>query len=172
ETPDKNNGSWVVLATTSRTFSVRLADIPFSVTDIDKAVDQMKYIAKPSEIDYITGAETPEAKKDRFLEFWKKRDPDPTTPRNELMDEYYSRVEYANHVFGSYVEGWRTDRGMVYIRYGPPDNVERHPFETNTRPYEIWYYYQYDRMFQFVDESGFGDYRLVYPQTDLWGRIK
>ncbi|HEX9615291.1 MAG TPA: GWxTD domain-containing protein, partial [Bacteroidota bacterium] len=88
------------------------------------------------------------------------------------MEEYYHRVEYANKNFGHYMDGWKTDRGMIYIRFGSPDNVERHPFDMNTKPYEIWYYYELERQFVFVDETGFGDYRLRYPTTDLWGRVR
>ena len=88
------------------------------------------------------------------------------------MDEYYARVEYAKKNFQSFLEGWRTDRGMVYIRFGPPQNVERHPFDSDNKQYEIWYYYNQNREFIFVDETGFGDYRLRYPETDLWGRVR
>ena len=159
-------------ATTSRTFTVRSVDLPIAILDLDKAIDQLMYIARESELSYIREATDPEEKRRRFLEFWSKRDPDPQTSRNELMDEYYSRVAYANQNFKHYLDGWRTDMGMVYIRFGPPENIERHPFEYNTKPYEIWYYYQANRQFIFVDETGFGDYRLRYPTTDLWGRIR
>ncbi|MGB2868849.1 MAG: GWxTD domain-containing protein [Bacteroidota bacterium] len=161
-----------LFASTTRIFSVRWADLPFSILDLDKAVEQMRYIARESETEYIQAATTVEEKKARFLEFWRKRDPDTDSKRNELMEEYYDRVDYANKTFSHYIEGWRTDMGMVYIRMGPPENVERHPFEVGTRPYEVWYYYQLNREFIFVDDSGFGDYRLKYPTTDLWGRIR
>jgi GWxTD domain-containing protein len=161
-----------VRATTTRTFSVRWTDIPASITDLKKAVEQLKYIAQPSEHDYMRNAENDEEMRKRFLEFWAKRDTDPNTPRNELMEEYYRRVEYANQNFGHYMEGWRTDRGMIYVRFGPPDNVDRHPFEMSSKPYEVWYYYDLERQFVFVDETGFGDYRLRYPTTDLWGRVR
>ena len=81
------------------------------------------------------------------------------------MQEYYSRVERANILFGTFRNGWETDRGEVYIRFGPPSEVERHPFEINQQPYEIWYYYDIQRQFIFVDEMGYGEYRLV---TNLW----
>jgi GWxTD domain-containing protein len=159
-------------ASISRACLVRIKDLPLTVTDIDKATDQLLYIAKGSELDYIREAKTPEEKQKRFIEFWAKHDPDPKTPRNELMEEYYSRVAYANRNFTQYLEGWRSDRGMVLIRFGAPQNVERHPFDANSKPYEIWYYYDQNREFVFVDDSGFGDYRLRYPETDLWGRIR
>ena len=88
------------------------------------------------------------------------------------MEEYYSRVDYANRNYASFTEGWRTDRGMVFIRFGPPQNIERHPFDADTKPYEVWYYYNQNREFIFVDETGFGDYRLLNPETDLWGRMR
>jgi GWxTD domain-containing protein len=157
---------------TSRTFNIRASDLPGVITDLDKAIDQLIYIARDTEMRYIQEATTEEDKRRRFLEFWEKRDSDPQTPRNELMEEYYSRVAYANQNYSHYLEGWRTDMGMIFIRFGTPDNVERHPFEYNVKPYEIWYYYQLNRQFIFVDETGFGDFRLRYPTTDLWGRVR
>ncbi len=162
----------VPLAIASRTFSVRSSDLPPTITDLDRAIEQLRYVARSSEMEYIREPQDPAERKARFLEFWQKRDPEPQTPRNELMEEYYDRIEYANKNFGHYLEGWRTDMGMVFIRFGQPENIERHPFEYNSKPYEIWYYYQLNRQFIFVDESGFGDYRLRYPTTDLWGRIR
>jgi GWxTD domain-containing protein len=159
-------------ASSSRTFTVRWADMPASISDLKEAVEQLRYIAQPGEYDDIRNLETEEEMRTRFLEFWAKRDPDPGTPRNELMEEYYQRVEYANKTFSHYMDGWKTDRGMVYVRFGAPDNVERHPFDMNSKPYEVWYYYNIERQFVFVDETGFGDYRLRYPTTDLWGRVR
>jgi GWxTD domain-containing protein len=150
---------------------VRVKDMPLIIDDLNKAIDQLQYIAPGSEISSMKEAATPDEKQRRFLEFWAKRNPDPKAPNNELMEEYYSRVEYANRNYTSFMEGWRTDRGMVLIRFGPPQNIERHPFDSNNKPYEIWYYYNQNREFIFVDETGFGDYRLLNPETDLWGRM-
>ena len=157
---------------TSRTFNIRATDLPGVIPDLDKAIEQLIYIARDTEILYVREATIEEDKRKRFLEFWAKRDPEPSTTRNELMEEYYSRVAFANQNYTHYLEGWRTDMGMIFIRFGTPDNVERHPFEYNVKPYEIWYYYQLNRQFIFVDETGFGDYRLRYPTTDLWGRVR
>jgi GWxTD domain-containing protein len=159
-------------ASSSRTFTVRWSDLPSFVQDLDKAIDQLRYVARESEMEYMREAKDPTEKRRRFLEFWKKRDPDPRTAENELMEEYYARVDYANKNFTHYVEGWRTDRGMVYIYLGAPDNIERYPFQSNSKPYEIWYYNQINRRYVFVDESGFGDYRLRSPLTDLWDRVR
>jgi GWxTD domain-containing protein len=165
-------GRSTVSASTSRTFTVRWSDLPPIVQDLDKAIDQMRYVARESEMAFIREAKDPAEKRNRFLEFWKRRDPDPRTPENELLEEYYNRVDYANKNFTHYTEGWRTDRGMVYIYLGPPDNVERYPFQSNSKPYEIWYYNQINRRYVFVDESGFGDYKLRSPLTDLWDRVR
>jgi GWxTD domain-containing protein len=168
----KANPAVMVHASSSRTCLVRIKDLPLTVTDIDKATDQLQYFAKGSEIAYIKEAATQEERQRRFFEFWVKHDPDPKTPQNELMEEYYARVAYANKNFTQSMEGWRTDRGMVLIRFGSPQNIDRHPFNSDSKPYEIWYYYDQNREFIFVDETGFGDYRLQYPGTDLWGRIR
>ncbi len=106
------------------------------------------------------------------MAFWKKRDPNPNTPRNEKMEEYYARVDYANKHFSHYIDGWRTDMGMVYIMFGAPNNVDRHPFDLDAKPYEIWAYYDLNYSFVFVDQTGFGDYRLETPVWDVWNRVR
>jgi hypothetical protein len=92
-------------ASVSRTCIVRIKNLPPTISDINKATEQLLYIAKESEIDYIKAATTPDEKLKRFLEFWSKRDPDPKTPRNELMEEYFLRVAYANKNFSNYLDG-------------------------------------------------------------------
>ena len=61
--------------------------------------------------------------------------------------------------------------GMIYIIYGEPEQVESHPFELNSKPYQIWYYYSLSRTFVFVDEIGTGDYELQYPYDGRRGFI-
>jgi GWxTD domain-containing protein len=158
------------LATTSRSFVVRWSSLPKSVKDIDAAIEQLSYIAKDKELDHIKEAMTQEEKQKRFMEFWKKRDPNPNTVRNEKMEEHYARIEYANKHFKHYTEGWRTDMGMVYIIFGSPNNVDRHPFDSDSKPYEVWSYYELNYSFVFIDQTGFGDYRLATPIWDVWQR--
>jgi GWxTD domain-containing protein len=162
----------LILATAGRSITARWFGMPRSVTDLDMAIEQLKYIARDDEASKFKEAKTPEEKMNAFMEFWKKRDPNPSTPRNEKMEEYYARVDYANKHFKHYLEGWRTDMGMVYIMFGPPNNVERHPFEVDTKPYEIWSYYDINYSFVFVDLTGFGDYRLETPIWDAWNRLR
>jgi GWxTD domain-containing protein len=153
-------------ATEHRAFIIRWEGMPMTVVDLDLAVEQMQYVADKDKLDEMKEAH-PDRKRDLFSEFWKKKDPTPTTERNELMEEYYNRVEYANKHFSHYVEGWRSDMGMVYIIFGSPSNIERHPFDIDAKPYEVWTYYEQDRQFTFVDQSGFGDYRLLNPIWDI-----
>ncbi len=152
-----------LLASTGKQFISRWIGIPTTVADLDVAVEQLIYIATPDELDKIENASTKEEKIKAFLEFWKTKDPTPNTEENEIFNEYYRRVAYANESFSHYQKGWRTDRGMVFIILGPPNNVDRHPFDYDSKPYEIWEYYDLNKRFIFLDETGFGDYRLITP---------
>lgn len=166
------DNSGKVVAQTSKKFFSKWTGLPSAVKDLDKAIDQMVYIAKSSELKYIREPEKSEEKSKRFVEFWQKKDPTPSTEENEVFEEYFRRVSYANEHFKHYQEGWKTDMGMVYITLGPPNNVERHPFEFDTKPYEIWDYYDINKRFIFVDESGFGDYRLTSQPYGNWWKYK
>jgi len=154
-------------ASASHTFVIRWKGIPASVLDLDLAIGQMMYIVDKDRLEKMK--ESPaDRKKELFLEFWRKKDPTPGTERNELMDEYYARVEFANKHFSHFIDGWKSDMGMVFIIFGTPSNVERHPFDSNSKPYEIWTYYELNRQFVFIDQSGFGDYHLQNPIWDVW----
>jgi len=152
-----------ILASTSKAFYSRWIGLPATVDNIDKAIDQLIYIANPDEIEYMENGKDEGEKTKRFIEYWKTKDPSPGNEENEVFQEYFGRVNFANEQFSHYREGWQSDRGMVFIILGPPNNVDRHPFEYDTKPYEIWEYYEINRSFTFLDESGFGDYRLVTP---------
>jgi GWxTD domain-containing protein len=158
------------LASAVRPLMVRFRGLPRNLKDLDLAIEQLRYIAKEDEYGYLEEAKTPDEKQKRFLEFWAKRDPNPNTPFNEKMEEYYRRAEYANKNFSHYLEGWRTDMGMVYMIFGPPSNVERHPFDLDSKPYEVWVYYELNYYFMFEDRTGFGDYRLTTPLAEVWNR--
>ena len=141
----------------------RWSGVPGKISDLDLAIDQLVYIASSDELDYIRNAPNRADKIKRFSEFWKTKDPDPNDEENQAFDEYYNRVAYANDHFSRTRDGWKTDMGMVYIVLGKPDDVERHPFESGSKPYEIWDYYNLNRRFVFLDETGVGDYRLMNP---------
>jgi GWxTD domain-containing protein len=154
-------------ATAEKIIQIRWVGMSNLIDNLDLAIEQLKYISGGSLLKKSKKA-TDEEKKQLFLEFWEKRDPTPGTEENELMNEYYRRVNYSNQHFSGYLEGWKTDMGMVFILFGPPNDIERHPFELQTKPYEIWYYYELNRTFVFVDETGFGEYRLITP-LDYYG---
>ncbi|MFC1543501.1 GWxTD domain-containing protein, partial [Candidatus Neomarinimicrobiota bacterium] len=133
------------------------------IEDVEQAIEQARFIASRADIREMNSASGEEGKREAFLAFWQTLDPTPGTPRNELMDEYYRRVAYANANFHGYRSGWETDMGMVHIIYGLPDDIERHPFDIDSKPYEIWYYYNRGWRFIFVDVNMLGEYRLASP---------
>ena len=153
-------------ASKSKIFQVRWFGMSESITDLDKAVEFLRYIASRDVYKKMESSES-ETKRNLFVQFWKKRDPSPETENNELMIEYYRRIQYSNEHFATFQEGWKADMGMVFILFGHPNDIERHPFDINSKPYEIWYYYDINRNFVFKDFSGFGEYRLVTPLYDL-----
>lgn len=156
-----NNGNQIAMAT--KPFFSRWVGLPASVEDIDEAIAQILYIASSSDIEYMEAGETETEKIKRFLQFWKSKDPSPGNEENQVFEEYFRRVSFANDNFSSYIKGWRTDRGMVFIILGPPNNIDRHPFEYDSKPYEVWQYYDLNKSFVFIDRTGFGDYRLNTP---------
>jgi GWxTD domain-containing protein len=121
--------------------------------------------------------------RDQFIEqFWLRRDPTPDTPENEFKEEHYRRIAYANEHFPAGKPGWMTDRGRIYIVFGPPDEIEAHPSggtynrpmdqgggETTTYPFEVWRYryieglgsHGQEVMIEFVDSCGCADYHMT-----------
>lgn len=135
-------------------------DSPGNISSLDEAIEQLKYIIPSDTLKKYRKA-TFQEKKKFFERFWKGLDPDPTTTKNELMDEYYRRVNYANTHFGVMGRaGWKTDRGRIFIKFGPPDEIESYPSQMNTFPIQIWRYYSLKKEFVFVDRTGMGDYQL------------
>ncbi len=127
-----------------------------------KAIEQLRFVASSDEIKELKEA-LEEERLQRWLGFWKSKDPTPNTPENELKDEYYFRLKYVNLNFALPTrEGWETDMGMVYMVYGHPDEVEKHPFDREVRAFQRWYYYKENRVFLFVDR-GDGEYELQPP---------
>src|SRR5262249_6878958 len=114
-----------------------------------------------------------------FIEqFWLRRDPTPGTSQNEMRDEHYRRIAYVSDHFGySVYPGWRSDRGAIYIKFGPPDELESHAAGDYTRtteqgggtvrtyPFEQWHYRFIqglgpDVLMEFVDVQGTGEYPM------------
>jgi GWxTD domain-containing protein len=121
----------------------------------------------------------------QFIEqFWLRRDPTPDTEENEFKEEHYRRIAYANERFASGIPGWKSDRGRIYIVYGPADEIESHPsggtyerpFEegggtTSTYPFEKWRYRYIDGIgndvnIEFVDTTMSGEYRMTMDPSE------
>ena len=132
------------------------------VTDIDIALDQMKYILTSEERNELKKSNNTK-KEQLFKKFWNARDPSGETLENELMDEYYMRVAYTIKQYSGFQDGWKTDMGMIYILFGPPDEKKRFSDYSNQKSFESWYYFTVNKSFRFVDVNGFGDYQLEKP---------
>jgi GWxTD domain-containing protein len=123
--------------------------------------------------------------RDAFIEnFWGRRDPTPDTVENEFKEEHYRRIEYANEHFAAGIPGWKSDRGRIYIMYGPADEIESHPSggsyqrpmdegggETSTFPFEDWRYRYLEDIGQeiiieFVDTCMCGDYHMTMDRSE------
>jgi len=123
--------------------------------------------------------------RDNFIEaFWQRRDPTPDTEENEFKEEHYRRIAYANEHFAAGVPGWKTDRGRIYIVFGPADEVESHPSggtyerpmeegggETSTFPFEDWRYRYIEGIGQeviveFVDTCMCGEYHMTMDRSE------
>ncbi len=128
----------------------------------------MAYVARPGEMATFESLNAT-GKANFMAQFWKDRDPSPETPLNEFRDEHLRRLNFANDRFSigfrDRSDGWRTDQGRVYIVYGPPDQIDRFPFTSGREAAEKWSYEslpgQGAAYFLFVDENGYGDYRMV-----------
>jgi GWxTD domain-containing protein len=112
------------------------------------------------------------AGKREFLDrFWKERDPSPGTKTNELLIEYYRRFDEAEQRFSSpNVPGWKSDMGRIYITYGPPAQIEKHEFEQDVIPYQIWYYLQLPNqptqtLFVFAETAGSSSLKLIHSNA-------
>ena len=123
--------------------------------------------------------------RDQFIEaFWQRRDPTPDTEENEFKEEHYRRIAYANEHFAAGIPGWKSDRGRIYIVYGPADEIESHPSggsyerpmdegggETSTFPFEQWRYRYIEGIGQeviieFVDSCMCGDYHMTIDRSE------
>jgi GWxTD domain-containing protein len=128
-------------------------------------VSQLEYIATPSELNQLRKAKK-EERDSLWKAFWKQYDPTPNTEYNEKEVEYFERIQYADEHFSFGDKGWRSDRGRIYVKYGPPDEIVSRPYELSSKPYEIWYYYRLNVKFIFYDRYGFGEYILINPQGE------
>ncbi|MGA7521607.1 MAG: GWxTD domain-containing protein [Acidobacteriaceae bacterium] len=123
--------------------------------------------------------------RDAFIEqFWRRRNPNPDSPENTYREEHYRRIAYANEHFAAGKPGWMTDRGHIYIAFGPPDSIDAHPAggsyerpldegggETSTFPFEVWHYRYLEGIgenidIEFVDTCMCGDYHMTIDRSE------
>jgi GWxTD domain-containing protein len=125
--------------------------------------------------------------REQFIEaFWQRRNPDPDSPENTFKEEHYRRIAYANEHYASGIPGWKTDRGKIYIMWGPPDEVDSHPTggnwdrpsdqgggSTTTYPYEDWRYRHLEGEglgenveLEFVDPTSTGEYHITMDPSE------
>jgi GWxTD domain-containing protein len=123
--------------------------------------------------------------RDQFIEaFWQRRDPTPDTEENEFKEEHYRRIAYANEHYAAGIPGWKSDRGRIYIVFGPADEIDSHPSggsyerpmeegggETSTFPFETWRYRYLEGigqeiMVEFVDTCMCGDYHMTMDRSE------
>lgn len=145
----------------SKTFRVVWVDKPLSLQNTDFAIEMLEYILAPEEYRQIRRGSRRERQRN-FIQYWKERDPEPERAFNPVMTEFYRRVDYAATEFSTVRErnGARTDRGKVYILYGPPTNRHRELFSEQA-PQETWEYIHLNQRFIFIDQTRQGNYRLV-----------
>ena len=144
------------------------------------------YIISPEERHSFLHLATNE-EREQFIEaFWQRRNPDPDSPENTFKEEHYRRIAYANEHFASGIPGWKTDRGKIYIMWGPADEVDSHPTggnwdrpsdqgggSTTTYPWETWRYRHLDGEglgenveLEFVDPTSTGEYHLTIDPSE------
>ncbi len=146
--------------------------------------EDVGYIITSEERAAFRRLSTAEEQENFIEQFWLRRDPTPDTAENEFKEEHYRRIAYANERFASGIPGWKTDRGRIYITYGPPDEIEsrpsggtyNRPYEegggtTSVYPFEIWRYRWIegvgtDVLIEFVDPTLTGEYRMTMDPSE------
>jgi GWxTD domain-containing protein len=160
-----------------------------TLKELDNAYKQwlnedVTYIITPDERNAFLQLATNEEREQFIEQFWLRRSSNPDLPDNEFKEEHYRRIAYANEHYASGIPGWKTDRGHMYIVWGPPDEIESHPTggtydrpmeegggSTSTYPWETWRWrYLPDIgenvIMEFVDPSGSGEYHLTMDPSE------
>ena len=146
--------------------------------------EDVPYIISSEERSAFLHLDTNEAREQFIEAFWQRRNPDQDSPENTFKEEHYRRIAYANEHYASGIPGWKTDRGRIYIMWGPADEVQSHPSggtyerpsaegggETTTYPFEDWRYRYLEGIgenveIEFVDPTGSGEYHLTMDPSE------
>jgi GWxTD domain-containing protein len=134
---------------------------------IEDEFDKIIYLRSTSDNKAWDDLKTLDDKRKFLYNFWKKRDINPLTPRVEAREDYFKRIKEANKLYKqSFTDGWKSDRGRIYVIYGIPSDVEKHFMEADVRNYEIWKYDYVEGgticVFGETSTSGEGTYFLVH----------
>ena len=146
--------------------------------------EDVVYIITDEERKAFHDLQTDDERQSFVEQFWLRRDPTPDTEENEFKEEHYRRIAYANDHYASGIPGWKSDRGKIYIKYGPPDEIESHPSggsyerpieegggETSTYPFEDWRYRYIEGIgnnvnIEFVDPTMSGEYHMTMDPSE------
>jgi GWxTD domain-containing protein len=145
--------------------------------------EDVGYIISDEERKAFKALQTDEEREQFIEQFWLRRDPTPDTEENEFREEHYRRIAYANEHFASGIPGWRADRGMIYIKYGPPDERDEHHGGNEQRaqnegggesafyPYEQWHYRYIEGLapnvlIEFVDPTMTGEFHMTMDPSE------
>jgi GWxTD domain-containing protein len=146
--------------------------------------EEVVYIITDEERKAFSRLQTDEERQEFIEQFWLRRDPTPDTEENEFREEHYRRIAYANDRFASGIPGWKTDRGRIYIQFGPADETDSHPSggtydrpieegggTTSTFPFEKWRYRYIEGIgndieIEFVDTTMTGEYRMTMDPSE------
>ena len=167
-------------ATTPLTSSFASAELSgLTAAELDAEFQQAKYLARSDEIKMYAQIQTEGGKREFLADFWSKVESGRLDRPPMKRVEYLRRVAAANQQYKAFSkDGWRTDRGRIFILYGEPDHVARATGDAATRPYVTWVYYGIEKgvEFVFVDRYGSSDYQLVHStkrgelQDEDWER--
>src|ERR1700746_3453270 len=146
--------------------------------------EDVVYIISPEERSAFVHLTTNEEREQFIEQFWQRRNPDPDSAENTFKEEHYRRIAYTNEHFASGIPGWKTDRGRIYIMWGPPDEIDSHPSggsydrpsnegggSTSTFPFEDWRYRYLEGIgedvnIEFVDPTMTGEYHLTMDPSE------
>src|SRR6202795_3281470 len=146
--------------------------------------EDVVYIISPAERTAFLQLSTSEEREQFIEQFWLRRSSNPDLPENDFKEEHYRRIAYANEHYASGIPGWKADRGRMYIMWGPADEIESHPTggtydrpmeegggSTSTYAFETWRYRYMEGIgenviWEFVDPSGSGEYRLTMDPSE------
>ena len=147
--------------------------------------EDVVYIISEKERAEFAALKTDEERQQFVERFWMQRDPTPGTPENEFKEEHYRRIAYANDHWAKHAPGWKSDRGRIYIVYGPPDEIDSHPSGGNfnrpesegggvvmTYPFEDWRYSHFQNIgsltIEFIDKASNGDFRMTLDPNEKY----